>query len=211
MQSRHTWIPTLLFVETLPNTVPANSSKAAPLSGIWHAPYNCGRLWLELVTLDPFLRSWTCHGWEEPKAVAADLTFRCSALHFSFVFTIYKQRQEQCSSSRFCDDIPIIVSVQLRLCPEIFILWKEQVGGQLGIHLVAITTLIWGLKFHMDSREICRGVLEKVLGTVYFRKRQVGSRRMEGRKMWKPVLKTIADRLPSYTGLPIARISGQES
>lgn len=114
MQSRHTWIPTLLFVETLPNTVPANSSKPAHLSGIWHAPYNCRRLWLELVTLDPFLRSWTCHGWEEPKAVAADLTFRCSALHFSFVFTIYKQWQEQFSSSRFCDDIPIIVSVQLR-------------------------------------------------------------------------------------------------
>lgn len=96
--------------------------------------------------------------------MVADLTLRCSALHFPFVFTIYKQ---QFSSSRFCDDIPIIVFVQLRLCPEIFILWTEWVGGQLGIDLVAITTLIWRLKFYVDPREICSGVLEKALRTVY--------------------------------------------
>lgn len=107
--------------------------------------------------------------------MAADFDLRCSALHFSFVFTIYKQRQEKFSSSRFCDDFPIIVFGQLHLCPEIFILWKEQVGGQLGIDLVAITTLIWRLKFHLDSREIFSGILEKVLWKVYSRKRRVGS------------------------------------
>lgn len=44
--------------------------------------------------------------------------------------------------------------MQLRPCPEIFISRKEQVGGQLGINLVTITTLIWWLKLHTDSREI---------------------------------------------------------
>ena len=84
-------------------------------------------------------------------------------------------------SSRFCDDIPIVVFMQLHLCSEIFILWKEQVGGQLGIDLVTIATLIWRLKFHMDSREISLTIYlqwhpGKSGMEVYFKKRWVESR-----------------------------------